>query len=101
MSPPVTPPTEPEAGLPSPNERTTELREPVVPDGPTIQYHPLSFHVICSLMASSVLGALARLGIQALTTYDGQAIFPLAWVQAAGCLVMGIAIGLRPPITAL
>ncbi|KAF8335060.1 CrcB-like protein-domain-containing protein [Cantharellus anzutake] len=46
-----------------------------------------------------MLGTLARLGLDALTSYEGQSVFPLAWVQATGCLVMGFAVGLREPIT--
>ena len=61
-------------------------------------YHPFSPHVIALLMPASILGALARVGLLALTTYDGREIFPLAWVQAAGCLVMGFAVGMKQPI---
>ncbi|KIJ56885.1 hypothetical protein M422DRAFT_149885 [Sphaerobolus stellatus SS14] len=50
-------------------------------------------------MPFSVFGALARLGIHALVSYPEQSIFPLAWVQAVGCLVMGFALALREPIT--
>lgn len=61
-------------------------------------YHPLSPHVLALLMPASIFGALARVGLLALTTYDGREIFPLAWAQAAGCLVMGFAVGLKEPI---
>lgn len=61
-------------------------------------YHPFSPHVIALLMPASILGALARVGLLALTTYDGREVFPLAWVQAAGCFVMGFAIGMKQPI---
>ncbi|KAI0702881.1 CrcB-like protein-domain-containing protein [Cytidiella melzeri] len=61
-------------------------------------YHPLSPHVLALLIPASMFGALARVGLLALTTYDGRAIFPLAWVQAAGCLVMGFGLGMREPI---
>ncbi|KAI0638138.1 CrcB-like protein-domain-containing protein [Trametes polyzona] len=60
-------------------------------------YHPLSFPVIALLMPASIFGVLARLGLQAITTYDGRSIFPLAWVQAAGCLIMGFALGMKEP----
>ncbi|KAI0771574.1 CrcB-like protein-domain-containing protein [Trametes elegans] len=60
-------------------------------------YKPLSFPVLALLMPASIFGVLARLGLQAITTYDGRSIFPLAWVQAAGCLVMGFALGMREP----
>jgi len=61
-------------------------------------YHPYSPHVLALLIPASIFGALARVGLLALTTYDGRAIFPLAWVQAAGCLIMGFALGLKEPI---
>ena len=64
-------------------------------------YHPLSLPVVALLAPSAILGLLARLGIEALANYDGKAIFPLAWVQAAGCFFMGLTVGLREPITRL
>ncbi|KAJ7904579.1 CrcB-like protein-domain-containing protein [Mycena olivaceomarginata] len=51
-------------------------------------YHPLSIHVLVLLMPFSVLGVLARLGLTALASYSGQSIFPLAYSQAIGCLIM-------------
>ena len=65
---------------------------------PAKVYHPFSPHVIALLMPASIFGALARVGLLALTTYDGREIFPLAWVQAAGCFVMGFAVGMKEPI---
>lgn len=45
-----------------------------------------------SLIAfGSIWGTLARMGLVALNTYDGQSIEPLIWAQAVGCLVMGYA----------
>ncbi|KAK7060584.1 Origin recognition complex subunit 2 [Paramarasmius palmivorus] len=61
-------------------------------------YHPFSIHVIALLIPSSIFGVLARLGLQALVTYDGESIFPLAFVQALGCFVMGAALPLKPII---
>ena len=61
-------------------------------------YHPFSPAVIALLMPASVFGVLARLGLQALATYDGKSIFPLAYPQAVGCLIMGIAIPLKDTI---
>jgi CrcB protein len=60
-------------------------------------YRPLSIHVLALLMPASIFGVLARLGLQALTTYDGQSIFPLAYVQATGCFIMGIGLGMKTP----
>lgn len=64
-------------------------------------FHPFSIHVLALLMSSSVFGTLARLGIHSLASYTGQSIFPLAWVQAVGCGIMGFALSLRDPITLL
>ncbi|KAG9317390.1 CrcB-like protein-domain-containing protein [Chiua virens] len=60
-------------------------------------YRPYSIHVLALLMPASILGVLARLGLEALLTYDGQSIFPLAYVQATGCFVMGISLGMKAP----
>lgn len=64
---------------------------------PSKIYRPLDFPVIALLAPASIFGVLARLGLDALTSYDQRSIFPLAWVQAAGCLVMGFALGMREP----
>lgn len=64
---------------------------------PSKIYHPLSPHVLALLMPFSIFGALARLGLQALTTFNGQSVFALAYVQATGCFIMGIALGMRAP----
>lgn len=61
-------------------------------------YAPISFPVIVLLMPASVFGVLARLGLVALMNYDGHAVFPLAYAQAVGCLVMGFGLGLKEPI---
>ncbi|KAJ7507884.1 CrcB-like protein-domain-containing protein [Mycena galericulata] len=50
-------------------------------------------------MPFSVLGVLARLGLTALATYNGQSIFPLAYVQATGCLIMGFCLALKEPFS--
>jgi|ERR1700722_18137191 len=59
---------------------------------PSKIYHPLSLHILAILAPASIFGALARLGFLALVDYDGQSIFPLAFVQAIGCVVMGFGI---------
>jgi hypothetical protein len=61
-------------------------------------YPPLSFAVLALLAPASILGTLARLGLLAMTRYDGQSIFSLAYVQALGCLIMGFALRLKEPI---
>ena len=66
---------------------------------PSSAYHPFSLAVVALLMPASVFGVLARLGLQALATYDGKAIFPLAYPQAVGCFIMGIALSLKDTIS--
>ena len=61
-------------------------------------YGPLSFPVIALLMAPAVFGVLARLGLVALATYNGESVFPLAYVQALGCLIMGFCLRLKEPL---
>ncbi|WVR04760.1 hypothetical protein IAU60_001772 [Kwoniella sp. DSM 27419] len=53
------------------------------------------------LVLASMLGCLARLGLDALATYDGHIIFPLAWAQGVGCGVMGLALARKTEITAI
>lgn len=83
----------------STSDPRTESYDPASPE--PLVYHAFSIHVLSFLMSFSVFGTLARLGIRALATYDGQSIFPLAWVQAVGCVIMGFTMGLREPITKL
>ncbi|KAJ7591037.1 CrcB-like protein-domain-containing protein [Mycena floridula] len=63
------------------------------------QFSPFSIHIIALLIPASAFGLLVRLGLQALATYDGDAIFSLAYVQALGCLIMGFALRLKDPIS--
>lgn len=69
-----------------------------ITQGPPRVYRPFSPAVVALLMPASVFGVLARLGLQALGTYDGRSIFPLAYPQAVGCLIMGIALPLKDAI---
>ncbi|KAF8845877.1 hypothetical protein BDN67DRAFT_919546 [Paxillus ammoniavirescens] len=48
-------------------------------------------------MPASIFGVLSRLGLQALVTYNGQSVFSLAYIQATGCFIMGIALGAKAP----
>ena len=77
-------------------DRPPDSEEDQLP--PSKVYHPFSPHVIALLMPASIFGVLARVGLLGLTGYDGHAIFPLAWVQAAGCFVMGFALEMKEPI---
>ena len=84
------------------NPSPPDLPPPQAATLPAVKtFHPFSPAVVCILAPSSIFGALARLGLKGLATYNGQSIFPLAWVQGIGCLVMGFAVGLRGPITQL
>jgi fluoride ion exporter CrcB/FEX len=47
------------------------------------------FIVGCWITFLSIWGALARIGLSALSTYPGQPVFPLIWSQFIGCAVMG------------
>lgn len=62
-------------------------------------FHPLNWEILALLMPASVFGVLARLGLAALTSYDGESIFPLAYVQGVGCLIMGFCLALKAPIS--
>lgn len=64
-------------------------------------YSPLSPHVLAPLMAFSVFGVLARLGLQALFDFDGQAVFPIIWAQALGCFIMGVLLAVKEPLGCL
>ena len=61
-------------------------------------YEPLSFPVIALLMSPAVFGVLARLGLVALMTYNGESVFPLAYIQALGCLIMGFCLRFKEPL---
>ncbi|SPO39502.1 uncharacterized protein PSFLO_04983 [Pseudozyma flocculosa] len=84
------------------------LQEELVPAPapPPPQREPLRFRIarhagILSLLAfASIWGTLAREGLVALNTYDGQSIAPLIWAQSVGCLVMGWSIGNRKALEA-
>ncbi|PVF96339.1 hypothetical protein CPB86DRAFT_762360 [Serendipita vermifera] len=98
-------PTSSSASLPSLHRPLTIGGEPnpTRPQTPEVDLRPeherkelsppglLSFEALAILVPFSILGLLARLGISALVTHPNQGIFSLVWVQAAGCLVMGIA----------
>lgn len=68
---------------------------------PPKTYHPLSLEVLLLLMPAAVFGTLARLGIDALVSYPGESIFPLAYVQGVGCLIMGFCLQLKGSISDL
>ena len=67
---------------------------------PPKTYPPFGYEVLTSLIPGSIFGVLVRLGLLSITTYNGQAVFSLAWVQATGCFVMGLSLGLKDQIGA-
>ncbi|KAF8304791.1 hypothetical protein DL93DRAFT_2066780 [Clavulina sp. PMI_390] len=85
-------------------EKNTTVSPPGEPAPPAAvrppqHSHPFSPHVIAILAPFAMFGLLARLGLEALTNYNGKSVFVLAWVQGVGCLFMGLAAGLREPIS--
>ena len=81
-------------------EATREAQEDAQTDSPYIE-RPSTTDIVrgetqlrtlaiySSLAIFSILGALARIGLVLLATYDGQAVFPVAVAQAVGCAIMG------------
>ena len=60
-------------------------------------YKPFALPVLLILAPASILGVLARLGLQALTSFDGQGIFSLLYAQCLGCFIMGMGVRLKEP----
>ncbi|KAF9075724.1 CrcB-like protein-domain-containing protein [Rhodocollybia butyracea] len=75
------------------NSRQSSHHDHELPRSAT--YHPLAPHVLLLFIPASIFGVLARLGLEALVTYDGQSIFPLAYVQGLGCFVMGFSLEMK------
>lgn len=84
---------------PDPKEGQEDATLGLVVEPPPQLFHPLGWEILTLLMPASVFGVLARLGLDALTSYEGQSIFPLAYVQGVGCLVMGFCLALKIPIS--
>lgn len=61
-------------------------------------YQPFALPVLLILAPASILGVLARLGLQALTSFSGQSVFSLLYVQSLGCFVMGMGSGFKEPL---
>jgi hypothetical protein len=68
---------------------------------PAFNASPTSFEALTLLIPGTILGLLARLGIEHLDSYPNAAIFSLAWVQGLGCLAMGAALGQKVTLTKL
>ncbi|SAM81463.1 uncharacterized protein UBRO_02946 [Ustilago bromivora] len=62
---------------------------------PTPTLHRAMRHcaILGLLTFAAIWGTLAREGLVALNTYDGESVASLVWAQAVGCLIMGLAIG--------
>jgi len=64
-------------------------RKPEIPKLLWAQRVRDDFVVACWITFSAIWGLLARMGLEALSTYPGQPVFPLIWPQFVGCAVMG------------
>jgi len=84
---------------PEPKEVQGDVVLEEVVESPPQLFHPLNWEILALLMPASVFGVLARLGLVGLTSYNGESIFPLAYVQGVGCLVMGFCLALKVPIS--
>ena len=84
----------PEVKVVEEDARSEEVVEP-----PLQLFHPLNWEILALLMPASVFGVLARLGLDALASYAGEGIFPLAYVQGVGCLIMGFCLAFKGPIS--
>lgn len=77
-----------------------EPTEGTVPSSPKSRVS-LAPSTLALLAPASILGVLARLWLQSLLDFEGRSIFPLAYVQATGCLVLGFGLGYKEPIERL
>lgn len=67
--------------------------EPKIPPPSTLHGAARHLAILGLLSLAAIWGTLAREGLVALNTYDGESVAPLVWAQAVGCLIMGLAIG--------
>lgn len=95
----VTPEESPANLRPEPKEVQEDATPGAVVELPVQLFHPLHWEILALLMPAAVFGVLARLGLDALASYDGESIFPLAYAQGVGCLVMGFCLALKAPIS--
>ncbi|CDW99441.1 hypothetical protein [Sporisorium scitamineum] len=79
---------------PSNEEAGKQIEPDHQPPVPAAHHRVLRHCAVLGLLFfSAVWGTLAREGLVALNTYDGESVAPLVWAQAVGCLIMGLAIG--------
>ncbi len=87
------------AGSALPTHRESDKALDLTPAVGTLHRVMRHLAVLGLVALASIWGTLAREGLVALNTYDGQSVAPLVWAQAVGCLVMGLAVGAnRQPI---
>jgi hypothetical protein len=84
---------------PEPGEVHGDATPEEVVEPPLQSFRPLDWEILALLMPASVFGVLARLGLVSLASYDGESVFPLAYVQGVGCLVMGFCLAVKVPIS--
>ncbi|TKY87403.1 hypothetical protein EX895_004080 [Sporisorium graminicola] len=77
------------------NEEAGKQLEPGHQSSTPATHHRALRHcaILGLLSLSAIWGTLAREGLVALNTYDGESVAPLVWAQSVGCLIMGLAIG--------
>ena len=54
--------------------------------------------VLGLLIPTAMLGVLVRLALTSLTSYSSPMLVPVLYSQALGCVVIGIATGIKPTI---
>lgn len=57
---------------------------------PTVAVSEKKLVLAFSIIPFAIAGALIRIGLQRLETYDGSPVFGLAYAQWLGCLIMGV-----------
>ncbi|CAO3687889.1 unnamed protein product [Umbelopsis ramanniana] len=61
-------------------------------EAPTLQIHENKLPIFAALIPVSILGALIRIGLNLLETYNGAPVFGLAYAQFVGCVIMGVVV---------
>lgn len=81
--------------VPSPADFDEAPAEPVFDEVTVARL--VAHHAI--LVPAAIFGILIRLGLDGLANYDGRIIFPMAWAQGVGCVIMGTALARKTEIT--
>lgn len=61
-------------------------------EAPTLQIYENKLPIFAALIPVSILGALIRIGLNLLETYNGAPVFGLAYAQFVGCVIMGVVV---------